>query len=135
MKKIFIDTNVILDFVLCREGANLAEQILLMGVNKQIELCTSILSMANVAYIARKERTKEQLYKVMGNLTLLIKTLPMDEMQLLQTIAKPTNDFEDMLQYQCALACQCDAIVTRNTKHFLFSDIHLFTPQELISEM
>lgn len=135
MKKVFLDTNVILDFTQERDGADFAEAILQMGVNGQVEVCTSFLSMANVAYIARKGRTTEQLYKIMGELTAFIRTLPMDESQLQEAITHPAVDFEDMLQYQCALACDCDAIVTRNAKHFLYSSIPVFTPKEFIENV
>lgn len=132
MKRVFIDTNVILDFTQLRDGADAAEEILQMGVNGHIEICTSILSMANVAYIAKKGRTKEQLYETMKDLSDFIHSLPMDEEQLQAAIAQPTTDFEDMLQYQCALYGGCDVIVTRNIRHFLFSELTLCTPQTFL---
>jgi len=130
MRLVFLDTNVLLDFVLCRDGADCAEMILQMGVAGRMDVCTSLLSMANVAYIARKGRTSEQLCSMMDDLTSIVRTLPMDEGQLRNAIVRPVADFEDMLQYQCALACGCDAIVTRNTKHFGFSELPVYTPQE-----
>lgn len=134
MKRVFLDTNVILDFTQNRGGADAAEMILHLGEKEEIEVCTSFLSMANVAYIARKGRTKEQLYKVMKEISTFIHTLPMDEEQLQAAIAHPASDFEDMLQYQCALYGGCDVIVTRNTRHFSFSMLPLCTPQEFLDD-
>ena len=54
MKKIFLDTNVILDAILDREGANNARQILQFGEENQIRNCTSVLSFANISYILHK---------------------------------------------------------------------------------
>lgn len=135
MKKVFIDTNVILDFTQLREGADAAETILQMGDAGRIEVCTSVLSMANIAYIARKGRTREQLYAVMSGLFDFITTLAMDSEQLQAAIAQPAADFEDMLQYQCALNGGCDAIVTRNTRHFQYSKLPLFTPQTFLDNI
>lgn len=135
MRRVFIDTNVILDFTQLREGADVAEAILQMGDDGMVEVCTSVLSMANVAYIARKGRTSEQLYEVMRELSDFIHALPMDEEQLQAAIAQPSADFEDMLQYQCALYGGCDAIVTRNTRHFQYSKLPLFTPQAYIDSI
>lgn len=58
-KNVFIDTNVILDFVLCRDGEQNATDIFQLGENGDIRLSVSFLTMANVAYVARKHRTRE----------------------------------------------------------------------------
>lgn len=129
MKKVFLDTNVILDWLFQRDESGAAKKIMQCAANRYMNATTSILSMANVAYLARKGRTRTQLYEIMAYLTHVIKTLPMDELQLKATIAQPVTDFEDMLQYQCAVANGCDFIVTRNTKHFQFSQLPLYTPE------
>ena len=48
MKKVFLDTNVLLDFVLGREGMKDALAILQLQEDNKVYLSTSILSMANV---------------------------------------------------------------------------------------
>ena len=79
MKRIFLDTNVIVDFILERDGAEDAANILQLGEDGKIELSVSFLTMANTAYIARKGHTQEQLYNIMADLSAMLKTLPMDE--------------------------------------------------------
>lgn len=130
MKKVFLDTNVIADYVLNRDGADAAEEIMFRHTDKMI--CASLLTMANVAYLCRKGRTRMQLYETMARLSLFIHTLPMDELQFKATIAQPVSDFEDMLQYQCAIANDCDIIVTRNTKHFQFSQLPFYTSEAFV---
>jgi hypothetical protein len=65
----------------------------------------------------------------------MLKTLSMDESQLQQTLLHPATDFEDMLQYQCAIANQCDIILTRNRKHFGFAEIPVLTPAEYLNSL
>ena len=132
MKRIFLDTNVIVDFILERDGAEDAANILQLGEDGKIELSVSFLTMANTAYIARKGHTQEQLYNIMADLSAMLKTLPMDEVQLQQALQNPATDFEDMLQYQCAKANLCDIIITRNSKHFAFAEIPVLTPSEYL---
>ena len=132
MKRIFLDTNVIVDFILERDGAEDAANILQLGEDGKIELSVSFLTMANTAYIARKGHTQEQLYNIMADLSAMFKTLPMDEIQLQQALQNPATDFEDMLQYQCAKANFCDIIITRNSKHFAFAEIPVLTPSEYL---
>ena len=54
MKKVFLDTNILLDFVTEREGVEDASAILQLGEEGKVWLTTSFLTMANVAYVARK---------------------------------------------------------------------------------
>jgi hypothetical protein len=42
------------------------------------------------------------------------------------------RDFEDALQYHCALAANCDIIVTRNVKDFKKAEIPVITPDEYL---
>jgi hypothetical protein len=42
----------------------------------------------------------------------------MDDSQIYAALAQEVKDYEDMLQYQCALAAGCDIIVTNNTKDY-----------------
>ena len=135
MKRIFLDTNVIIDFILEREGAEDAANVLQLGENGEVELTVSFLTMANTAYIARKRHTQEELYSIMADLSAMLRTLSMDEFQLQQTLLHPATDFEDMLQYQCAIANQCDIILTRNRKHFSFSEIPVLTPAEYLNSL
>lgn len=132
MKRVFLDTNVILDWLFQRDESGAAKTIMHWGASGRINAVTSILSMANIAYLARKGRTRTQLYEIMEYIASIIQTLPMDNKQLIAAIAQPVNDFEDMLQYQCAVAGGCDFIVTRNTKDFQFSKIPLYTSEAFI---
>lgn len=57
--KVFLDTNVILDYFMSREEYQYgAEQILAMGYNGVCALYISSLSYSNIAYISRKDQGK-----------------------------------------------------------------------------
>ena len=62
--------------------------------------------------------------------------LAMDRQQLRNAIDTPCKDFEDMLQYQCAVAGGCDVIITNNKKDFAeFSQLPLYTAEEYLNEL
>ncbi|WP_436411390.1 hypothetical protein [Treponema vincentii] len=46
---------------------------------------------------------------------------------------KTFPDFEDGLQYQCALEESVDCIITRNKKDFFGSKIPVYTPDEFLA--
>ena len=135
--KVFLDTNVLLDFITGREGARDAADILRLGKtqNANIELYASVLTMANAAYIAHKGRTKEKLRDDLSLLTRMIGVLPMDGEQWLAALCSNARDLEDALQHECAKAACCSCIVTRNKRDFGFSSFLVYSPKEFLDSM
>ena len=130
--KVFLDTNVLLDFEMGRDGIEEASEIFQMGEDGKLDLCVSILTMANTAYIARKGRTKEKLREDLSSLSSMVRILPMGSEQWLDALALNAGDLEDALQYECVKAAGCNCIVTRNTRDFGFSAIVVLTPKDLL---
>lgn len=133
MTRVFLDTNVLLDFVTQRDGFENACDILQLGEDGKVNLFTSFLTMANTAYVARRCRTSEELYCILKGLAEMVDVLPMDKKQLSDALAIKALDIEDVMQYTCAKAGKCDIIVTRNLRHFPFSkDITVSSPTDFI---
>lgn len=134
MKRIFLDTNILLDFALEREHADDAEKILALGLAGAIEVCASYLSFANMGFILR-HHPKDEIYALIGLMREDVDVLPMDGMQLDAGLALHANDIEDALQYQCAKAADCDVIITNNGKDFAdFCDLPFMTAAEFLAE-
>ena len=113
MMKVFLDTNILLDFGLDRERADFAGGILQLGKDGLIDLYASYLSYANMGYILRDRPTPER-YELVRMMRQPVIVLPCDANQLDAGLNSEVKDFEDMLQYQCALAAGCDVVVTNN---------------------
>lgn len=122
MKKVFLDTNVILDSVLIRDNYLSAAAILTASDNKVIDCYASFLTVANAAYTLKKGKTAKEMRNLLKDASDGITILPMDNDQLRQAYEVEAPDFEDVLQYECAKTAKCDMIVTSNTKHFKFID-------------
>lgn len=133
--KVFVDTNVILDVLLKREGYVEAAKVLLAGSQNDGTLCTSVLSMANVAYILRKKIQGDALYVELGKLSKFIVTVGLSVEDYEQALQLKANDFEDALQYFCALSNGCDTNVTRNKKDFRYSVMRVLSPKEFLLEL
>ena len=133
MKHVFLDTNILIDYVQGRAGGDDAKQLLVRGRDGDLELYASFLTFANMAYILDG---KTDIYELFAMLTGFIKVLPMDGDQLQTALTRRVKDFEDMLQYQCAKVAGCDIIVTGNKRHYReFSDLPLMTANELLTEL
>ena len=133
--KVFIDTNVILDMLLDRtEFVRAATDIFQMGIEKSIELYATPLTFATCHYILRKEVGKEKAQEALCAIKAIVTTAYMDDTQLTNALHGNMPDFEDMLQYESAIANACDIIVTRNGKHFPKDRIPIMTPSQFLSQ-
>ncbi len=117
-RRLFLDTNILLDILLERPGYQAALEILQAGSDGKVMLHTSVLSMANIAYVLRKTLPPSVLTPTLKQLSLLVDVLPMDAAQLNDAILLSGPDFEDILQAVCAAKGSCEAIITHNPKHF-----------------
>ena len=131
MKRIFVDTNVIIDVLMQREGFLASAKVLALSKQENISLYVSVLTMANIAYILRKSLKGESFYTEIGKIANLLNVADLMNEHFLSTLELQAKDFEDALQYFCAMSNQCDVIVTRNKKDFVFSSIDVLTPEEL----
>ena len=127
MKRIFLDTNILIDLATHRERYDDAVEILEDAYNKGYEICASTLSYANIAYVLRN-LPQEKLYGILTLLAEDIKMLPLLGENVMEAIDNPCNDFEDMLQYRCTVTGNCEAIITNNKKDFTpFCQLPLYT--------
>lgn len=116
--KAFLDTNILVDVIENRENTIYAKNILQLGRTGVIDLCASYLSYANINFIKRHDNRTLR-YEMIRRLRQGITVLQCDAPQLDTALAhSDVRDFEDLLQYQCAVAGGCDIIVTNNTKDF-----------------
>ena len=134
MRRVFLDTYILLDFALEREHADEAEKILALGLAGAIEVCASYLSYANMGFILR-HHPKEEIYSLISMMREDVLVLPTDSEQLDAGLALHADDIEDALQFQCAKAAGCDVIVTNNGKDFAeFCDLPYMTATEFLDQ-
>lgn len=134
MKRIFLDTNILIDYIDNRKDADAAEQIFACGFSGEALLFASSLTFANMAYVI-KGRTQVKKYDALRQMANVVEILPLSKQEVMAAIAQPVKDFEDMLQYQCAKAASCDYIITNDRRHYEFSDIPHFTSAAFVENL
>ncbi|MBX2922833.1 MAG: PIN domain-containing protein [Chitinophagaceae bacterium] len=119
MERIFLDTNIIIDFLGERENVyEPAAKILTLADKKKIKVYTSPTSIANAYYLLSKyENAKVALEKI-RKFKLICSMSIMDDEVIEKAILSGFKDFEDAMQYFSAIAANCDVIITRNEKDF-----------------
>ena len=134
MLNVFLDTNILLEIILARKEQAACQQILQAGWNGEINLSASYHTFANMAYIMQRNKIPQtKIYQVERMMENRMTVLAMDGSQLRTALRHEVKDFEDMLQYQSAVAGQCDCIVTINANDFAeFSNLPIYSPDELL---
>ena len=133
MKRIFLDTNFIIDYLLRDEYKNSCVEFLAFCAQHKKKLLLSFLSVANFAYIARKE-PQEILERHIAQIVDLFDVVPNTSYHLLSALEIHPKDFEDGIQYQTAIGNNCDCIISRNKKDFMFSSIPVLSSQEFLDQ-
>lgn len=132
MKKLFLDTNIIIDVLTRREPFFLASaNILELGATGRCLLFSTALSFINGLYVSRKSLGTDEAISHIKTLREIIGVAPTGEMEFDKALTMNGKDLEDNLQYQAALTAGCDCIITRNKKDFPQDSIlPLYTPSE-----
>jgi len=135
MDSIFLDTNVLLDYLAARKPFDqAAEQIMQRVLNGQIELFISTLSVCNISYILRKIAPGSNIPQTLADLTAMASLTPIDQHVILAALDQPFKDFEDAVQYSSAFSVgKITHIITRNTVDFSYSQIPVMTPEDYLA--
>ena len=135
-KTVFVDTNVFMDDLTGRSGSDSAKQLFELGVSGKLRICLSSLSVANIAYLVRKELSRERMMEVFRLYLRYFVIQELGDMDVLHATKSDCPDFEDALQISCAQIPSCVAIVTNNKKHFEpYTDMPVLTPDELLEKL
>lgn len=134
MKRIFADTNIIVDLIADRRPfSKYAIEIFSRAEEKDIELFTSSHSIATTYYLLKKYQNEELLRGILYDLFDFLTVIAVDSDILKMSLRSDYKDFEDAVQIYCASKIEnLDCIVTRNIKDFKKSIIPVLSPEELI---
>ena len=138
MKRVFLDTNVLIDYLAHREPFfEEAAIIVSLAKHKKIRLYVASMSFAAASYILEKHYNndfsivKRVILKFMG----WCRAVVIDERTIEEALASSFSDFEDGMQYVSAKRCKADVIVSRNTKDFVFSEIPCVEAHQFLGDL
>ena len=134
MKKYFLDTNILLDFLGNRQPfGKYALEILNKSLLKQWELWTSDNSILTSYYIISKEIGEVESSTKISRLINFLEIQPTQKIHIQEALGSDFKDLEDGVQHFCASGIPgIDGIITRNKKDFKTSQIPVFEPWELV---
>jgi len=129
MKKLYLDANVVLDFVLKRSPFDAAAQELFaLAEHGQVQLLVSSLTFTVVHYVTSKQVGKAAATGEVVQLFRLVSTVAVNEQVVGRALRANLPDFEDAVQLFAALEAGADVIVTRDPKGFPTNEVAVLNP-------
>jgi predicted nucleic acid-binding protein len=136
MNKVFVDTDVILDFMIAREPfAADAARIFSLSERKKLFACTTGLVFSNAYYVLRKLGPHKKVMEKLTQLARLLEVIGLPKSAVTQALESDFTDFEDALQHYAALSEKVSVIITRNTKDFKNSELAVMTPDQYLKSV
>jgi predicted nucleic acid-binding protein len=137
MKRILIDTDVILDFFFDRKPfSDHAAKVLSQCESREIKGFITSVIISNVYYLLRQTSTHEKVIEKLMQLITITEILTTDRNVIIKALNSNFKDFEDALQnYSAELNGQIDLIVTRNIKDFSNSSLGVMTPENYLKTL
>jgi len=134
MRKLFIDTNIVIDLLAEREPFyEDAAKLFSLSDKKMIKLSVSSLTFANTNYLLQKTNSASTTKEILRKFKILTLVLSIDDKIIdLALNDSGFGDFEDAIQYYSAIENSQEILITRNLKDFKTSKIPVMTASEFI---
>ena len=134
MKRVLIDTNVCIDFIL-RRIPNFADaKIVIDEITKgNAQGCITASMATDIFYLVQKANSKAFALNALIDILLILEVLNVYKEDVHSALQSGWNDFEDALQATVAEQSGIDAIVTRNCRDYRNAqNIDIVHPQDFI---
>ncbi|PKP24544.1 MAG: PIN domain nuclease [Bacteroidetes bacterium HGW-Bacteroidetes-2] len=135
-KRIFIDTNVMLDFLGERVPFYEAiAKIATLAEKSELTMVVSPISFATVNYFLSKFEGSKTAIEKLRKFKILCEICTLNEQTIEKGLNASIKDFEDALQYFSATESQCEILLTRNGKDFKKLLLPVMTPDEFLKSL
>ena len=133
MQKVFLDTNIVVDFLGEREGFYLpAAKVITLADQKKIKIFTTANTITTTYYLISKYENPKAALEKIRKFKLLCSISVLNDEVVDKAIISDFKYFEDAIQYYSAVATNCDLIITRNEKDFKSAMIPVMNAQSFL---
>jgi len=134
MIHLFLDTNVVIDFLTDRKPfSHLAGKLFDYSEKGEVKLYLSAVSYSNIYYVVKKVSSHKDAIRILNRLEEMTEIIDTSKSTIKNALGSEFKDFEDAIQFFSAkLNSNINGIVTRNGGDFKHSTISILTPEEAI---
>lgn len=134
MEKVFVDTDVCLDLLSGRMPFNKPAEILFsLADNNKIKIFVSAISFSNIDYVLLSQYSAVHSRQLIAKFKTLVHVLAVDSKTIDLALASNFDDFENAIQYSCAIENSISTIITRNIKDYKKATISILTPETFLT--
>ena len=137
MKKLFLDTNIVIDLLSRRQPYyNESAALFSLADRSKVEISISSLTITNTSYILSQQLKTNKVKEILRKLRLVVNVLPLDDKIIGLALNDDTfTDLEDGFQYFTSVVHEQEIIITRNLKDYKTSLIPVMTAQQFLETM
>jgi predicted nucleic acid-binding protein len=134
VKRIFLDTNIVLDIFLQRDPFYAdAAAIWLKIESNELEGFVSLQSLETVFYLLRKCTNVLMARKSLQTMCRVVKIADSPAQTGYMALQSTQSDFEDALQYAIAVLAKAECLITRNISDFpKRGQVPVLTPEDFL---
>ena len=131
MKKVLVDTDVILDFFFDRKPfSEDSAKILSLCENGKIKGFATSIMLSNIHYLLRKTASHEKVIEKLKMLLKIIDVIITDKKTVEDALNSEFKDFEDALQnFSAQNTNDIKIIITRNIRDYKTSKLSVMKPE------
>lgn len=134
--KLFLDTNVVIDLLGEREPFyESIAKIATLADNGRIKLVVSALTYSTAYCVLSKFEANNAVIEKIRKFKVVAETSDLTNKIIDKGLFSKFQDFEDSLQYCCAVGADCTILITRNGKDFKQSLIPVLSPNEYLNSL
>lgn len=132
--RILIDCDICIDFLTGRTPYfNNAKKVFWEIENSELQAVVSPESFSNIFYVLRRTYSTHLIVSYLKDLESLVQISAMNGQVIKLALDSGWKDFEDAIQYYCAIQSECDSIITRNAKDYEKSELPVFSPYKFLN--
>jgi predicted nucleic acid-binding protein len=136
MVKIFLDTNIIMDFLeIGRKRHFVSSTIIMECLKGNLKGCLSETLVTNCSYLLRKEYSQQQFNEIFLNFSKFFEFHGINNGCIKKACEVNIHDLEDAILYQIALENNCQYFITSNVKDFIDIEqpkLKVVSPEEFL---
>ena len=136
MKRILIDTNVLIDFFLKRPDFFDGADRLFMAIrNRKVVGCISASMVTDLYYILGRKNTEKYAREIVETVYATFRILAVDRQLIREALDAPIPDFEDAVQAVTVQKIGVTVVITRDKTGFSNSGLHVYSPEEFLETL
>ncbi len=135
MRRIFVDTNVLIDALANRQP--FAADARAVWAEVETGRCrgfVAAVSLATVFYLVKKAADRATAWKAIEDIQSVFDIVACDA-ELIRSATTGGHDFEDDLQYQSAKRAKAEALITRNPADFPKRGVPILSPAAFLDQL